>query len=447
MWKKISFLQKNLTYSIPISMILGIVFGYFYNPSFLKALIMPLTFLMVYPMMVNLQLKKVFSKGDAKVQIVAQLINFAIIPFLAFGLGKIFFQDNPLIALGLLLAALLPTSGMTISWTGFAKGNLNAAIKMTVIGLVAGSLATPLYAKWLMGTVIEIPLIGVFKQIALIVFLPMIAGYATQRVIIWKYGEAKYHKDIKKKFPMLSTLGVLGIVFVAMALKSKTIISQPTMLIGLLIPLVIMYGVNFVLSTFVGKLLFNREDGIALVYGTVMRNLSIALAIAMTVFGKQGSDIALIIALAYIIQVQSAAWYVKFTDRIFGKAPENTAKDVMEEGVFAIHKESTIHDAIKLLDEEHIHSVAVLDKTEKPVGLITSEMIINLLADDIKTTEKLSAIKLHPVLQFNEKVPLKKIISMMKRKHEYKVLITDEKGNLKGVVTESDILNELNKDG
>ncbi|MCK5268190.1 MAG: bile acid:sodium symporter [Spirochaetes bacterium] len=445
--KYLALLQKNLIVVIPITMILGFFFGINMDAKFLKVMILPLTFLMVYPMMVNLQLKKVFSKGDAKVQIVAQLINFAIIPFLAFGLGKIFFQDNPLIALGLLLAALLPTSGMTISWTGFAKGNLNAAIKMTVIGLVAGSLATPLYAKWLMGTVIEIPLIGVFKQIALIVFLPMIAGYATQRVIIWKYGEAKYHKDIKKKFPMLSTLGVLGIVFVAMALKSKTIISQPTMLIGLLIPLVIMYGVNFVLSTFVGKLLFNREDGIALVYGTVMRNLSIALAIAMTVFGKQGSDIALIIALAYIIQVQSAAWYVKFTDRIFGKAPENTAKDVMEEGVFAIHKESTIHDAIKLLDEEHIHSVAVLDKTEKPVGLITSEMIINLLADDIKTTEKLSAIKLHPVLQFNEKVPLKKIISMMKRKHEYKVLITDEKGNLKGVVTESDILNELNKDG
>ena len=136
MLKKLSFLQKNLVYSIPLFMILGIAFGYFYNPLFLKILIMPLTFLMVYPMMVNLQIKKVFSRGDSKVQFVTQLINFAIIPFLAFGIGKLFFADNPLIALGLLLAALLPTSGMTISWTGFAKGNMNAAIKMTVVGLV-----------------------------------------------------------------------------------------------------------------------------------------------------------------------------------------------------------------------------------------------------------------------------------------------------------------------
>jgi predicted Na+-dependent transporter len=58
-----------------------------------------------------------------------------------------------------------------------------------------------------------------------------------------------------------------------------------------------------------------------------MRNLSIALAIAMTAFGKeQGSEIALIIAMAYIIQVQAAAWYVRFTDRIFGPATESSAR-------------------------------------------------------------------------------------------------------------------------
>ncbi len=48
-----------------------------------------------------------------------------------------------------------------------------------------------------------------------------------------------------------------------------------------------------------------------------MRNLSIALAVALSVFGDKGSNVALIIALAYIIQVQSAAWYVKLNSRIF----------------------------------------------------------------------------------------------------------------------------------
>mgnify|MGYP001804304373 FL=1 len=54
-----------------------------------------------------------------------------------------------------------------------------------------------------------------------------------------------------------------------------------------------------------------------------MRNLSIALAIAMIAFGNEkGSEIALIIAMAYIIQVQAAAWYVRFTRKIFGPVLE-----------------------------------------------------------------------------------------------------------------------------
>jgi len=327
MWKYLSKLQKNLVYSIPASMTLGIIYGYFRDPTFLKSLIMPLTFLMVYPMMVNLQIRKVFSKEDLTVQAAAQALNFLVIPFIAYGLGRIFFSDNQYIALGLLLAALLPTGGMTISWTGFAKGNVNAAIKMTVVGLFIGSLATPLYVKWLMGTGIEMPILDVFKQIFLVVFLPMVAGNITKTQLIKQYGEETYNREWKKKFPLLSTLGVIGIVFVAMALKSVTILQEPLMLVGLLIPIVLLYGSNLIISTAAGKLFFKRADGIALVYGTVTRNLSIALAIAMTVFGKQGSDVALIIALAYIIQVQAAAWYVKYIDRIFGP-PSQPASEV-----------------------------------------------------------------------------------------------------------------------
>ncbi|MDJ1181227.1 bile acid:sodium symporter [Roseofilum sp. BLCC_M91] len=325
MWKILSFLQKNLTWSIPIFMILGVVFGLLADPSGLKSLIIPLTFLMVYPMMINLQIKKVIAGGDYKVQVVTQIINFAIIPFFAFGVGKLFFNDQPLILLGLLLTSLLPTSGMTISWTGFAKGNINAAIKMTVIGLIAGSIATPFYAKFLMGTVIEIPLANIFKQIIIIVFLPMILGQVTQFLLIKQVGMDKYQKNLKKKFPVFSTLGVLGIVFVAMSLKAQAILDNPMMLLSLLVPLVTIYGFNFLLSTLIGKALFDRDNAIALVYGTVMRNLSIALAIAMTVFGQEGSEIALIITMAYIIQVQAGAWYVKFTDRIFGKVPTSEA--------------------------------------------------------------------------------------------------------------------------
>jgi len=92
-------------------MVLGFVFGILVEPSSLKNLIVPFTFLMVYPMMVTLKIKKVFEGGDVRAQILTQLINFAIVPFVAYGLGVYFFKDQPYMALGLLLAGLVPTSG------------------------------------------------------------------------------------------------------------------------------------------------------------------------------------------------------------------------------------------------------------------------------------------------------------------------------------------------
>lgn len=315
-------IARNLIVAIPIMMVAGFIYGMTADTGWLKSMIVPFTFLMVYPMMVTLKVKKVFEGGDGKAQILTQLINFGLIPFLAAAVGLLFFSDKPYMALGLLLAGLVPTSGMTISWTGFAKGNMSAAIKMTVIGLVLGSLATPLYVKGLMGASIDMSLTAVFRQIIFIVFLPMVLGFATQRVLVKRYGLMRFQGEIGPRFPPLSTLGVLGIVFVALALKARTIAASPEVLTDILIPLVLLYGVNFLLSTLVGKWLLPRGDAIALVYGSVMRNLSIALAIAINAFGDKGSDAALVIAMAYIIQVQSAAWYVRFTPKVFGDSEE-----------------------------------------------------------------------------------------------------------------------------
>lgn len=240
MWKYLTLVNKNLIFAIPLMMTAGFIFGITFEAAFLKNLIIPFTFLMVYPMMVTLKIKKVFEGGDIKTQVLTQCINFGIVPFVAFGLGVLFFKNQPYMALGLLLAGLVPTSGMTISWTGFAKGNVEAAVKMTVIGLTFGSIATPFYVKFLLGANLDFNILAVMKQIVLIVFLPMIAGYITQQSLVKKYGIKKFQQRWAPRFPALSTIGVVGIVF---------------------------------------------------------------------------------IAIAYIIQVQSAAWYVKLADTLFGKAP------------------------------------------------------------------------------------------------------------------------------
>jgi arsenite transporter len=318
MWKLLQGISKQLIIAIPVMMALGFVYGILMDAHLLKNLIVPFTFLMVYPMMVTLKIRKVFEGGDFKAQWLTQAINFILIPPAAYLIGTYFFKGSPYMVLGLLLAGLVPTSGMTISWTGFAKGNVAAAVKMTVIGLTIGSLATPFYVQYLLGTALSVNLQAVFKQIVVIVFIPMVTGYLTQRLLIKRYGQMTFQERLAPRFPALSTLGVLGIVFIAMALKARAISAAPALLLNILTPLALLYTFNFILSTLVGKLLLPRGDAIALVYGSVMRNLSIALAIALNAFGPQGSNAALVIAVAYIIQVQSAAWYVRMTDRLFG---------------------------------------------------------------------------------------------------------------------------------
>jgi len=326
MWQILSKMQKNLVWSIPISMSLGLLFGYFFDAQPLKQFIIPVTFIMVYPMMVTLDVKSILKGGDYKLQVGTQLINFILVPLLAFLMGKLFFSGGPekygLWAVGLFLIGVLPTSGMTISWTGFARGNKEAAIKMVVFGLILGSLAAPVYTKIFMGATVDVDMLHMFKQIAIFVFVPLFVGLMTQYYGIKKYGAQAWDQQIEPKFPPFSALGVTMIAFVAMSLKAKHIIANPGDIITILVPLIIFYVVSYGFLSLTGRLFFKRDDAIAMVFGVVMRDLSIALAIAMTAFGPQGLTIALLISLAYVVQIQSAAWYVRIVEKIFGKAPE-----------------------------------------------------------------------------------------------------------------------------
>jgi ACR3 family arsenite efflux pump ArsB/nucleotide-binding universal stress UspA family protein len=359
MLKLLSLIQKNLVWAIPVSMVFGLIYGYLFNAAPLKQFIIPVTFIMVYPMMVTLNVKTIFKGKDFKLQLVTQTINFIFIPLLVFSIGKIFLAgDDPKFALwavGLFLIGVLPTSGMTISWTGFARGNKEAAIKMVVFGLVIGSLAAPIFTKVFMGATIEVNMLHMFKQIAIFVFFPLCMGLLTQFIGKKKYGMKRWNETIKPQFPPFSAFGVVLIAFLAMSLKAKHIIANPGDIIIILIPLTVFYLISYVLLTICGRLFFKREDAIAMVFGVVMRDLSIALAIAMTAFGKQGMTIALLIALAYIIQIQTAAWYVKFIDFIFGvskpeiqKIPE--IKTMQEPVVLEFEKKtSMIVDVKKIL--------------------------------------------------------------------------------------------------
>lgn len=318
MFTALDFIKKHLILFIFIAIILGVVVGANMDVSGLKVTIMPLTFLLVYPMMVTLNFKSLTGKINWKLQITTQIINFIVFPLIAYGLGLLFFSEEPFMRLGLLLIALLPTSGMTISWTVMAKGNVNGAIRMVVIGLLLGALLSAFYISFLLGEAVDVPIMSIIKQILLVVFLPLGLALITQYLLIKKYGSESFHKSIKKRFPPFSTLGVVIIIFVAISLKAKVIVNNPGIIIDILIPLIIMYVLFIVVSIGSAKLFFSRNDGIALTNGTLVRALSLSLAITLTAF-PDAKLTALLIAIAYALQVQVAAWNTRLANRIYGE--------------------------------------------------------------------------------------------------------------------------------
>lgn len=311
-------LSSKLVLLVPLAMAAGLAAGALLDLSPLKALVLPATMLMVYPMLVGFRPSEALNLSDARAVGLAMALDFVLLPLLAWGVAMVFFRGEPGLFVGMVLAGLFPTSGMTISWTGFAKGNVTAAVKMTVIGLIAASLLAPAYLLLFAGKVVAVDVAEVAKTIVFVVGIPMVAGTLTRMGLVKRYGPARYKSDIAPVFPGLSTLGVLVIVFLAIGLKAPMIIKDPGLLVRVLTPLLLFYAVNFGLATIIGRALLSRGDAIAVVYGTVMRNLSIALGIAIASFGPEA---ALVLAAAYIVQVQGAAWYVRLTDRIFGPAP------------------------------------------------------------------------------------------------------------------------------
>ncbi len=314
--KFLIFVKNHLIGTIFVSITLGIIVGHNFEVAWLKNLILPLTFMLVYPMLVTLDFKSLLSKPNYPLQITTQIVNFVVFPFIAFGIGYIFFLDQTYLRLGLLLIGLIPTSGMTISWTVMAKGNINEAIRMVIIGLLFGAILTPIYITFYLGAEVDVPIFDIIKQIVVIIVIPLIAAFITQYAVVSKYGREVFNKKVKPVFPLFSTFFVVIILFVAISLKATLLVNNPSILLDILVPLVLFYEIMFIISVLTAKLLFKREDAIAMVNGTLIRNLSLSLAIVLSAFPDAGIA-ALLIAIAYVLQVQIAAWNVKLTKYIF----------------------------------------------------------------------------------------------------------------------------------
>lgn len=312
-FKKIFFLpSKKTALVIPITLVIGLITGLLIDTSALKNLILIVTVLMIYPTMIGFKIQEIFNFSQGKLMITAIIINFTLIPMIGYLLGRGFLVNDPQLFAGLILTALLPTSNLTIAFTTMAKGNVPGAIKLTTFGLLLGALLAPLYLSLFLGKYIPINILGTIKTISIVVIIPLIAGLITYKLILRKYSVEQFQQNIKPYLPATSAWGMIFIVFTSVSMNATIMVSQLRNFAIALFIQFLFIGINYMISIFVGRNFFDRESALSLVFGTALRNLSIAIGLAASTFGPNA---ALMVSLAFLIQPQAAAWFIKANKR------------------------------------------------------------------------------------------------------------------------------------
>lgn len=304
--------SRNFAVTIPVMIVIGFIGGLLVDTGELKKYILPVTILMIYPAMIGFKTGELLNRSSTRLLFTSLGVNFIFVPFLAYILGMNFLIHEPLLFAGLAITALLPTSSITIAFTMLAKGNVPAAVKITVVSLVTGSLLAPWYLLLMVGKYIPMDVLATLKTIVVVVFIPLVLGSATYSLLLKKYTQEQFNSNIKPYLPAVTAWGMVYMIFTSVSNNAHRIISGLDMLITAFFVQVAFYAINYLVAVFISRKFFNREDGISFVFSTVLRNLAISIGLAATTFGDTA---ALMVSLAFLIQGQSAAWFIRLNQK------------------------------------------------------------------------------------------------------------------------------------
>jgi ACR3 family arsenite efflux pump ArsB len=316
-------LKANLIYVVVGSLVTGLAFGQVAGEStrgLLQTAIVPVLFLMIYPMMINIDLTELRNvQAHVRPVGLSLVVNFLVTPVLAVLLARLFFNGSVEYTIGLYFIALIPTSGMTAAWTGLANGDLESALVAMAVNLLAAVAVLPAYLSLLIPGSVGFEPTALYRQLAQVIVVPMVAGNATRRLLLRRYGWEGF-RQLKPTFGGLSSVGVMLIVFIAMTMRSRAILADPVTSASVVVPLIVFYVAVVAVGSRLGSLFLDDAQRVALVYATSMRNLSIAVAIVVAA-EMLPTGAVLPIALAYILQPPLGVVYMHYR------------RDVVDEGL------------------------------------------------------------------------------------------------------------------
>ncbi len=322
--KFLNFVRKNLAVLIPVMLILGLLKGHWWPMEYSRIICVSALLVMIFPVFINLEFDKGLKEfSHAKgIMLSTLLTNFILYPLVAYGIGWLFLREYPAMWLGLVLLSLVPTSGMTINWTYFTKGDMPSVMAIVSSGIIMSVLVLPFVipglTNHLMGSgAVEVDKAVILEKLFFIIVIPVIFGYIARKIIIKKKGY-EFFKKLKPVNGGISACGVVIVSFLVMSLRiNQSILNDPETLMLALIPVLVFYAVIFIISHFLGNFLHKAPMAKSFFFGTAARYHVITLGVVLGTYQKYDflGLVTIMIAVGLAIQIPALAFYAKYLQK------------------------------------------------------------------------------------------------------------------------------------
>ena len=318
--------ERYLSVWVGLSIIAGVVLGNLLPALFqgiaeieyfhVNLVVAVLIWVMIYPMMVQIDFSAIKDVGDKPKGLVLTLVvNWLIKPFTMAALGWLFFkvlfvgwvdpQSATEYIAGMILLGVAPCTAMVFVWSQLTDGDPNyTLVQVSVNDIIMVFAFAPLAALLLGVTDITVPWETLLLSVVLYVLLPLIAGALTRRRLERNGGRGRVEVFVAS-LKVWSVIGLLATVVLLFGFQAQRIINEPVVIVLIAIPLLIQtYGIFAVAygAAKVLKLPHNIAAPACLI-GT-SNFFELAVAVAISLFGlNSGAALATVVGVLVEVPV------------------------------------------------------------------------------------------------------------------------------------------------